>query len=43
MGPIGNRHADIYREDALSDLVGVCDINRELAEAAAQGPGVPAL
>lgn len=42
MGPIGNRHADIYREDALSDLVGVCDINRERADAAAQRLGVPA-
>jgi predicted dehydrogenase len=36
MGPIGNRHADIYREDELSELVGVCDIVPQRADAAAQ-------
>jgi len=42
MGPIGNRHADMYRDDPLADLVGVCDIQRERAEAAAARLGVPA-
>ncbi|MDP6776585.1 MAG: Gfo/Idh/MocA family oxidoreductase [Candidatus Latescibacteria bacterium] len=42
MGPIGNRHADIYRDDELSDLVGVCDIDRERADAASQRLGVSA-
>ena len=42
MGPIGNRHARIYREAALSELVGVCDIVRERADAAAAALGVPA-
>ncbi len=41
MGPIGNRHADIYREDELAELVGVCDIIRDRADAAAQRLGVP--
>jgi predicted dehydrogenase len=41
MGPIGNRHADIYREDELAELVGVCDIIRERADAAAARLGVP--
>ena len=27
LGPIGNRHADIYVENPLSELVGVCDID----------------
>jgi predicted dehydrogenase len=36
MGPIGNRHADIYCEDELSELVGVCDIIPQRADAAAQ-------
>jgi predicted dehydrogenase len=43
MGPIGNRHADIYREDPLADLVGVCDIIRGRADAAAARLGVPAV
>ena len=34
-GPIGNRHADIYVLDPLSELVGVCDILPERADAAA--------
>ncbi|MFO7899579.1 MAG: Gfo/Idh/MocA family oxidoreductase, partial [Planctomycetota bacterium] len=42
MGPIGNRHADIYREDDLADLVGVCDIIEDRADAAAERLGVPA-
>ena len=42
MGPIGNRHADIYKEDPLAELVGVCDILQERADAAAERLGVPA-
>lgn len=42
MGPIGNRHADVYKADDLSELVGVCDIIRERADAAAHRLGVPA-
>lgn len=42
MGPIGNRHADIYTADELAELVGVCDIDRERADTAAARLGVPA-
>lgn len=42
MGPIGNLHADIYRENPLSELVGVCDIIPERADKAAARLGVPA-
>jgi predicted dehydrogenase len=42
MGPIGNRHADMYRGDPLARLVGVCDIQRERADAAAARLGVRA-
>jgi predicted dehydrogenase len=42
LGPIGNLHADIYRELPLADLVGVCDIDRERADAAAARLAVPA-
>lgn len=42
MGPIGNRHATIYKEDPLAELVGVCDIVKERADAAAARLGVPA-
>jgi predicted dehydrogenase len=42
LGPIGNRHSDNYVKDELSQLVGVCDINRERADAAAARLGVPA-
>src|SRR5689334_355048 len=42
MGPIGNRHADMYRDDTLAQLVGVCDRDRVRADAAAQRLGVPA-
>lgn len=41
-GPIGNRHADIYVADPLSELVGVCDILPDRADAAAERLGVPA-
>ena len=39
MGPIGNRHADMYQEDPLAELVGVCDIQQERADAAAATAG----
>jgi predicted dehydrogenase len=42
LGPIGNRHASVYKADGLSDLVGVCDIVRERADRAAERFGVPA-
>ncbi|BAL99769.1 MULTISPECIES: Gfo/Idh/MocA family protein [Caldilinea] len=42
MGPIGNRHARLLQEDPLAELVGVCDIIRERADAAASKLGVPA-
>ncbi len=42
MGPIGNRHADMYRVDGLSELVGICDIRQDRADAAAGRLGVPA-
>ncbi len=42
LGPIGNRHADIYVENPLSELVGVCDIDETRANAAAQRLGVAA-
>jgi len=42
MGPIGNRHADMYKADPLAQLVGVCDIRRDRADAAARRLGVPA-
>src|SRR5512143_209206 len=42
MGPIGNRHADMYRADELSELVGVCDRQKDRADAAAKRLGVPA-
>ena len=38
MGPIGNLHADIYKED---ELVGVCDIIEERARRAGERLGVP--
>ena len=40
MGPIGNRHADIYQADALAELVGVCDLIRERADSAGARLGV---
>ncbi len=42
MGPIGNRHARIYREDSLAELVAVCDRIRERADTAAKALNVPA-
>ena len=42
MGPIGNRHAKIYREDDLAQLVGVCDILKDRADSAASRLSVPA-
>ena len=42
LGPIGNRHADIYAANAQAQLVGVCDINHERADTAAARHGVPA-
>ena len=41
MGPIGNRHARLYKEDPLAELVGVCDIQPDRAEAASHTLGVP--
>jgi predicted dehydrogenase len=42
MGPIGNRHADMYRADPLAELVGVCDVLPARADAAAARLSVPA-
>ncbi|NLF01452.1 MAG: Gfo/Idh/MocA family oxidoreductase [Anaerolineales bacterium] len=42
LGVIGNRHAGIYKNDPLAELVGVCDLNRSRADAAAERLGVPA-
>jgi predicted dehydrogenase len=42
MGPIGNLHASIYAEMAQAELVAVCDIVRERADAGAARFGVPA-
>lgn len=41
MGPIGNLHADVYKNDDLAELVGVCDIIPERAQAAGERLGVP--
>ena len=41
MGGIGNRHADMYKSDPLAELVGVCDLNKERADAGAARLGVP--
>jgi len=40
-GPIGNRHADIYKADPLAELVAVCDILHDRADAAAERFDVP--
>jgi predicted dehydrogenase len=42
MGAIGNIHGSAYRADPLAELVGVCDIEKERADAAAARLGVPA-
>ena len=41
LGPIGNRHADMHRASGLAELVGVCDLLPERAEAASRRLGVP--
>ena len=41
MGPIGNRHARCYGDCDKAELVGVCDIQRPLAEEAGKTYGVP--
>jgi predicted dehydrogenase len=42
MGPIGNRHADMYQADPLAELVGICDLQKERADRASARLGVPA-
>ena len=42
MGGIGNTHADCYQKDALAELVAVCDVKKDKADAAAEKFGVPA-
>ncbi|MDQ3441855.1 MAG: gfo/Idh/MocA family oxidoreductase, partial [Planctomycetota bacterium] len=42
MGPIGNLHSRVYTDDTLAQLVGVCDLRKERADAAASRLGVPA-
>jgi predicted dehydrogenase len=42
MGPIGNRHARLYREDGLAELIGVCDILPDRADAAGKKLSVAA-
>jgi len=42
LGPIGNRHANLHSQDPLAELVGVCDIIKEKADATAARLGVPA-
>ncbi len=39
-GPIGNRHADLYKADELADLVAVCDIRPDRLEPSAARLGV---
>src|SRR5258707_15096026 len=41
LGLIGNRHADMYQADPLAQLVGVCDIVKDRADAAGRRLGVP--
>ncbi|MCX7011019.1 MAG: Gfo/Idh/MocA family oxidoreductase [Candidatus Sumerlaeota bacterium] len=41
-GPIGNRHADIYKDDPTSELVAVCDIIKERADKTSKRVGAPA-
>ena len=41
MGPIGNRHAKLYRENPAAELVGVCDLQADRAAAGGQAFGVP--
>ncbi len=42
LGPIGNLHASLHKADPLAELVGVCDIIKERADAASARLGVPA-
>jgi predicted dehydrogenase len=42
LGPIGNRHAQLLKEDPLAELVGVCDLIKDRSDAAAAKYGVPA-
>ena len=42
MGPIGNLHAGLYASNPLCELVGVCDVFRERADAASARHGAPA-
>lgn len=41
MGPIGNRHAKIYRENPAAELVGICDLRADRAAAGGRAFGVP--
>lgn len=42
LGPIGNRHARLYKADPLAELVAVCDWDKARADKAAAAYGVPA-
>jgi len=42
MGPIGNLHSRVYKDNALAQLIGVCDIRKDRADAAASRHAVPA-
>ena len=42
LGPIGNKHADIYMGLEHAELVCVCDIDKERADASSSRLGVPA-
>ncbi|MHB1457526.1 MAG: Gfo/Idh/MocA family protein [Armatimonadota bacterium] len=42
MGGIGNNHAGCHKNDPLADLVAVCDVVKERADAAAEQHGVKA-
>lgn len=42
MSGIGNQHADCHSKDSLADLVAVCDVVKEKADAAAEKHGVKA-
>ena len=41
LGPIGNRHAQLYRANPLAELISVCDLRADRAEAAGKAFGVP--
>jgi predicted dehydrogenase len=42
LGNIGRTHSRVYKANPLAELVAVCDINRQRADAAAKEFGVPA-